>query len=81
MFVQIYGEKLFTLFPPSASDDMYMFPRIHPLWHKSQVEPPTVGGDLLPADLGLTQYLLHRIGTLRRAQLGPVPQLSTSQRF
>jgi hypothetical protein len=37
VFVQIYGEKLFTLFPPSSSDDMYMFPRLHPLWHKSQV--------------------------------------------
>jgi hypoxia-inducible factor 1-alpha inhibitor (HIF hydroxylase) len=37
VFVQLYGEKLFTLFPPSSSDDLYMFPRLHPLWHKSQV--------------------------------------------
>jgi hypoxia-inducible factor 1-alpha inhibitor (HIF hydroxylase) len=31
------GEKIFTLFPPSSHHDMYLFPRLHPLWHKSQV--------------------------------------------
>src|SRR5438067_1905711 len=36
VFVQLVGEKIFTLFPPTVTDDMYIFPRLHPLWHKSQ---------------------------------------------
>jgi hypothetical protein len=37
-FVQVYGQKRFTLFPPSDHDKMYLYPRVHPLWHKSQVD-------------------------------------------
>lgn len=37
-FVQIHGRKRIVLFPPSASDWLYPYPRTHPLWHKSQVD-------------------------------------------
>ncbi|KAI6656921.1 hypothetical protein LOD99_16223 [Oopsacas minuta] len=37
-FVQIRGRKRFTLFPPSQHELMYMYPRIHPMWHKSRID-------------------------------------------
>ncbi|XP_062504731.1 uncharacterized protein LOC134181477 [Corticium candelabrum] len=36
-FVQIYGEKEFTLWLPSEHAQMHVFPRVHPMWHKSRV--------------------------------------------
>lgn len=36
-FAQIVGRKRFTLIPASRFRDMHLFPRLHPLWHKSQV--------------------------------------------
>ena len=36
-FVQLVGEKKFTLWSPSQHELLYVFPRTHPLWHKSQV--------------------------------------------
>ena len=36
-FVQLVGEKRFTLWSPSQHEMMYVFPRTHPLWHKSRV--------------------------------------------
>lgn len=36
-FVQIYGEKEFTLWLPPEHVHMHMFPRVHPMWHKSRV--------------------------------------------
>ena len=36
-FVQLVGEKKFTLWSSSQHEMMYVFPRIHPLWHKSRV--------------------------------------------
>eukprot|EP01137_Pigoraptor_chileana_P020829 Opistho-2@83718 len=37
-FVQIFGEKRFTLFLPVEYPFMSIFPRLHPMWHKSQVD-------------------------------------------
>ena len=36
-FAQIVGRKRFTLIPASRFRDMHLFPRLHPLWHKSQI--------------------------------------------
>eukprot|EP00457_Paulinella_chromatophora_P003231 gb/GEZN01003237.1/.p1 GENE.gb/GEZN01003237.1/~~gb/GEZN01003237.1/.p1 ORF type:complete len:719 (-),score=176.32 gb/GEZN01003237.1/:74-1912(-) len=37
-FVQLLGAKRFTLFPSSQHLRLHMFPRIHPLWHKSRAD-------------------------------------------
>ena len=37
-FVQIRGKKKFTLFPPTQHELMYMYPRVHPMWHKSRID-------------------------------------------
>lgn len=37
-FVQIAGVKRFTLVMPEQWENMNLYPRIHPLWHKSQVD-------------------------------------------
>ena len=37
LFVQLRGEKRFTLWSPSQHQLLYMYPRVHPLWHKSRV--------------------------------------------
>lgn len=37
-FVQIRGKKRFTLFPPTQHELMYMYPRVHPMWHKSRID-------------------------------------------
>ena len=36
-FVQLVGKKRFTLWTPSQHELLYVYPRIHPLWHKSRV--------------------------------------------
>lgn len=36
-FVQLVGEKRFTLWPPEQHELMHVYPRVHPLWHKSRV--------------------------------------------
>lgn len=36
-FVHVSGKKRFVLYPPWEYPKMYVFPRIHPRWHKSQV--------------------------------------------
>ena len=36
-FVQLVGKKRFTLWSSSQHELMYMYPRIHPMWHKSRV--------------------------------------------
>lgn len=37
IFVQLVGQKRFTLWSPSQQDLLYPYPRIHPMWHKSRV--------------------------------------------
>lgn len=37
IFVQLSGTKTFTLWPAEEHELMYLYPRIHPMWHKSQV--------------------------------------------
>lgn len=36
MFVQLLGEKKWTLFPPSAGRSMCPYPRLHQMWHKAR---------------------------------------------
>ena len=36
-FVQLKGEKRFTLWSSSQHELLYMYPRVHPLWHKSRI--------------------------------------------
>jgi len=36
VFIQLVGRKRFVLFPPTANHQMYIYPRVHPLWHKAQ---------------------------------------------
>ncbi len=36
-FVQLIGEKRFTLWSSTQHDLMYVFPRVHPMWHKSRL--------------------------------------------
>jgi Cupin-like domain len=78
-FVQLVGEKQFLLVPPEYHEHMYMFPRIHPLWHKSQVDPintpiedfpmythirPMIA-NVQPGDiLYVPQYWWHQVRTL-----------------
>ena len=38
VFLQVYGKKEFRMFPPEAHRRLSLFPRTHPLWHKSQVD-------------------------------------------
>ena len=37
IFVQIKGRKRFTLWSPWQHELMYMYPRVHPMWHKSRI--------------------------------------------
>ncbi len=37
VFVQLVGQKRFTLWLPWQHELMYMYPRVHPLWHKSRI--------------------------------------------
>lgn len=48
-FVQVRGRKRWTLYPPAATEALHPFPRIHPLWHKSQLEH-TSADVALPGD-------------------------------
>ena len=36
-FVQISGLKRFTLWTPVQYESLYIYPRVHPMWHKSRV--------------------------------------------
>ena len=36
-FVQLIGRKRFTLWSSSQHELMYIYPRVHPLWHKSRI--------------------------------------------
>ena len=38
VFVQLLGRKRFVMWPPNQTDALCMFPRLHPLWHKSRVD-------------------------------------------
>ena len=39
IFVQLVGSKRFTLWSPSQHESLYIYPRVHPLWHKSRINP------------------------------------------
>lgn len=48
-FVQLIGKKRFTLWSPFQHELMYMYPRVHPMWHKSQVNFRDVDMERFPA--------------------------------
>ena len=37
IFIQVVGEKRFTFWSPWQHDKLYVYPRVHPLWHKSRI--------------------------------------------
>lgn len=37
IFVQVVGRKRFTFWSPWQHDMLYVYPRVHPLWHKSRI--------------------------------------------
>lgn len=48
-FVQLVGKKRFTLWNPFQHELMYTYPRVHPMWHKSQVNFNDVDIEKFPA--------------------------------
>ena len=48
-FVQLVGKKRFTLWSPYQHELMYVYPRVHPMWHKSRVNYRAVDLDKFPA--------------------------------
>lgn len=79
VFVQLVGRKRFTLFPPAMSPYMHIYPRVHPLWHKSQmdfdnpdltlfpdyVKAEAFEGEVGPGDiLFIPPYYWHNVETL-----------------
>lgn len=49
IFVQLVGRKRFTLWPPEQHEILYVFPRVHPMWHKSRVNYQDVDIAQFPA--------------------------------
>ena len=49
IFVQLVGRKRFTLWSPEQHELLYMFPRVHPMWHKSRVNYQDVDIAQFPA--------------------------------
>ena len=48
-FVQLVGKKRFTLWSSLQHELMYVYPRVHPMWHKSRVNFRSVDLDRFPA--------------------------------
>ena len=48
-FVQLVGKKRFTLWSPEQRELMYVYPRVHPMWHKSRVNYQAVDLEKFPA--------------------------------
>ena len=48
-FVQLVGKKRFTLWSPLQHELMYVYPRVHPMWHKSRVNYRAVDLEKFPA--------------------------------
>ena len=48
-FVQLMGKKQFTLWSPLQHELMYVYPRVHPMWHKSRVNYRAVDLERFPA--------------------------------
>ena len=36
-FIQISGQKRFTLWTSTQHESLYVYPRVHPMWHKSRI--------------------------------------------
>ncbi len=47
--VQIDGHKNFLLFPPETMQHVYLFPRIHPHFRRSQVNLDAIDADRFPS--------------------------------
>ena len=48
VFVQLIGKKRFTLWSPAQHELLYMYPRVHPMWHKSRVNQRDVDSAQFP---------------------------------
>lgn len=59
---QVVGRKRFTLFPPWEHFNLHLFPRPHPLWHKSQADFGSPDADAAPQYSHARPYV---------AELGP----------
>jgi hypothetical protein len=81
-YVQVSGTKRFTLIPPWEYKKLYMYPRVHPHWHKSQVdfdnpdfekfplfkEVEALVADLVPGDvLHVPAYWWHHVRSQSRS--------------
>ncbi|KAL1518732.1 hypothetical protein AB1Y20_003017 [Prymnesium parvum] len=63
MHEQIKGTKRFILFPPSASHDMYVYPRLHPSTRQSQVDLRSYAIDRFPRFKKWANATSPRLGT------------------
>ncbi len=63
MYIQIRGQKKFTLYPPSWWRFLYLYPRLHACHRTSQVDPTSVDKKLFPQfqteEKGPQQITLH----------------------
>lgn len=81
-YVQVSGTKRFTLIPPWEYRKLYMYPRVHPHWHKSQVnfdrpdfakfplfaDVEALVADLVPGDvLHIPAYWWHHVRSQSRS--------------
>ena len=49
LFIQLVGTKRFTLWSPSQHELLYMYPRVHPMWHKSRINFRQIDLDRFPS--------------------------------
>lgn len=55
-FIHMLGTKRFIVFPPSEYENLYMYSRLHPKWHKSQVNFDAPDLDRFPRFANATAY-------------------------
>lgn len=62
-FVQLQGDKLWALLPPTAHSHVYMHPRTHPSWTQSRIlDPSRVDDKVFPRFATITGARTARLG-------------------